>query len=525
MTAGSAAWRRLGWAAVVAFAAVGVLQWWLGSAPLATLAASYVAVLGLLTRALPLRVAVPAALVVQQAVLLALVLLVPVVLGGPLRPGVALAVLLTPCLAVVPDVVLERRSAPPDQPVQVPWPPVAAACVGGLVMVGTVLLAVRADSYGIAAWSASGDARLHLLFARMILDEGGLHGAPFTTQPEYQESLTALLLDTHGRGTLAPGALLEHDLRVLGELSAFLIVVWTLATTATLLGFGALRGRAAWVVVVAASLLPLTGLALGVLIRDGFLPILLLVPLVLASLTVLSWLHTTDRTGLPVTVAVGVSAVALPVLAFTWTPFFVVVAVASILPWLRVLRADEQRALRLALMFAGGAAASAYCLLVLLKTHSYLTVDGSIAAPSPVTALLVPVFVLLVAVGRWSSAEPRAFVPYLVGTVTALGITTYAVLAQPDGLPWNYSPSKIAWIWILVGFPLLLLPFAHPRRPSPHLLPVVAGAAGVVLAAMAFSPVTSPVLPSALAWRTAAARRRRPLPSGTSRTSTRCGWR
>ena len=87
-----------------------------------------------------------------------------------------------------------------------------------------------------------------------------------------------------------------------------------------MLGLAPLRARAAGAVVVVASLLPLTGLALGVVLRDGFLPILLLVPLILCSLTVLGWLSTTDRAGAAVTVAVGVSAAAIPVLAFTWTP-------------------------------------------------------------------------------------------------------------------------------------------------------------------------------------------------------------
>ena len=90
------------------------------------------------------------------------------------------------------------------------------------------------DSFGLATWSASGDARLHLLFTRMVLEEGGLHGTPFSFQPEYQEALTALLLDTHGRGTLAPGALLEHDLRGVAQVSVALTVLWTLASTATL---------------------------------------------------------------------------------------------------------------------------------------------------------------------------------------------------------------------------------------------------------------------------------------------------
>ena len=101
------------------------------------------------------------------------------------------------------------------------------------------------DSFGLATWSASGDARLHLLFTRMVLEEGGLHGTPFSFQAEYPEALTALLLDAHGRGTLAPGALLEHDLRGVAQVSVALTVLWTLASTATLLGLAPLKARAA----------------------------------------------------------------------------------------------------------------------------------------------------------------------------------------------------------------------------------------------------------------------------------------
>src|SRR3954471_10944448 len=93
--------RRLSTSAVALFALVGVAQWWHGSPPLALLVASYVAVMALLTRWLPLRIAVAAGLLVQHGVWLACVLVLPLLLGGPLRPGIALAVLLIPCLAVV----------------------------------------------------------------------------------------------------------------------------------------------------------------------------------------------------------------------------------------------------------------------------------------------------------------------------------------------------------------------------------------------------------------------------------------
>ena len=496
MTGGQ--WRRLGHVLVLVLGVAGVAQWWAGLAPLSLLAASYLAILGLLARALPLRIAAPGALLVQHTVLLVLVLVVPVVLGGPLRPGVALGILLVPCLAVLPDGLVARGGG--GDLVRVPWPTVLAGATGGAVMVVTVVVAARGDDLGIAAWSASGDARLHLLFSRMILEEGGLHGEPLRYQPEYQDSLTALLLDTHGRAMLARGELLEHDLRGLGQLSTGMTVLWTLASTAALTGLGALRGRAAWAVVAVASVLPLTGLGLGVLLRDGFLPILLLVPLVLCSMSVLAWLFTTERSGTPVTVAVGASAAALPVLAFTWTPVAVAVGAASLPVWLRTVRPGEQRPWRLVLMVLGSGSAAAYTLFVLTHTEGFVQINGSITAPAPVIGLLVPLVVLLVALGGWSAIPFRAFTPYFVGTIAAAGITAYAVWVQPAGLPWNYFPSKVAWIWVLVGVPLLLVPFAHPRAGAGRRSRVIAGALCVLLGVSSLSPLTAPVLPHALGW-------------------------
>jgi len=103
-------------------------------------------------------------------------------------------------------------------------------------------------------------------------------------------------------------------------------------------------------------------------------------------------------------------------------------------------------------------------------------------------------------VGRWSSVGSRAFVPYLAGTVAAATVTAYGVLAQPEGLPWNYYPAKVAWTWLLVGLPFLLVPFAHPRTAPGLRRTAVAGAAGVLVGALALSPVTSPVLPREVTW-------------------------
>jgi hypothetical protein len=486
--------RRLGWASTVLLGAVGTAQWWVGSPPVALLAASYVALVALLSRDLPVRVAVSAAFVVQQAVLLALELLVPVVAGGPLRPGVALGILLVPCLAVVPDVLLARRDPAVraqrrerrDGP-GLPWWAVPAASVGGVVLL--------VAAHGAVAWTASGDGRNHFLHTRRVLAEGGIHGDALSSFPVHQNALTALLMDTHGRGELAPGPLLEHDLAAMAQTSLVLAVAWTLAAPAALVALGPVRTRAALAALAVASVLPLAGVALGVLLKDGFVSILLLVPLLLSALSVLAWLGSGDRPGRGATLAVGVTSAAIPVVAMTWTPLALVLGCAAVAPWWRTLRSGEHRRTRLLLMAAGAGLGGAYAVHVATSAGGRLVdAGGSITAPSPWWCALVPVLVLVVAGGRATRARTSAFVPYLVGSLAAAAVTGAAVLAQDDGEYWNYYPAKFAWVWLLVGLPLLLAPFAHPRGTGPWWSGgALAGSLAVLLAAPLLSPLASPV--------------------------------
>ena len=310
-------------------------------------------------------------------------------------------------------------------------------------MVVVALLVGRGDPFAFVAWSASGDARFHLLFVRDVLAEGGLHGQTFTYQPQYQEALTALLADTHGRGALAPGELLEHDLHILAQVSIAMTVTWTLATTALLLGFRRLEGRTSAVALAAASLLPLTGIALGIVLRDGFLPVLLLVPMLLATIALLGWLQVATE-GPRVTWVVGVTAAALPVLAFTWTPFAVVAGCAALPPWWRSIRSSRgrTRTLRLALMAGGVVTSAAYTVVVLANSRDFVLINGSIAAPAPPTTLLVPLLVLLIAAGRWSAVRASAFRPYVAGTVATAVITIYTIQLQPAGVIWTTSRRR-----------------------------------------------------------------------------------
>ena len=164
-------------------------------------------------------------------------------------------------------------------------------------------------------------------------------------------------------------------------------------------------------------------------------------------------------------------------------------------------------------MVGGVVTSAAYTVVVLANSLDFTEINGSIAAPAPPTTILVPLLVLLIAAGRWSAVRAPAFVPYLAGTAATAAITIYTILIQPEGVIWGYFPSKLPWIWTLVGLTMLLLPFAHPVRPARTRLSravLAGGAASVLLAATALSPLTSPLLPARLAWLQSG-----PAPSGT----------
>ena len=154
-------------------------------------------------------------------------------------------------------------------------------------------------------------------------------------------------------------------------------------------------------------------------------------------------------------------------------------------------------------MVGGFVTSAAYTVVVLANSLDFTEINGSIAAPAPPTTVLVPLLVLLIAAGRWSTVRTPAFVPYLAGTAATAALTVFTILIQPEGVIWGYFPSKLPWIWTLVGLTMLLLPFAHPVRPARtrrSRAVLAGGAASVLLAATALSPLTSPLLPARLAW-------------------------
>jgi hypothetical protein len=174
--------------------------------------------------------------------------------------------------------------------------------------------------------------------------------------------------------------------------------------------------------------------------------------------------------------------------------------------WLLVRSASTRAARAIVGVLAAGAASGALLALPVLWSDvaPTVTAPGTIAAPSPVVFVLVPVLVAGIALGRPARAPAAAFAPYFAGTAVAALVVVYAVTAQPAGSEWNYYPAKLSWLWIATGLPLLLVPAAHPHDDRGSGRGIRAGrevalSAGVLLIAAAGTRVSSPLLPPALA--------------------------
>ena len=181
--------------------------------------AGYVALAGALSHPLPMRVALSAAFLLQNAAYLVLVLVLPLLTSGPIRPGVALAILALPCVAVVPDVLLRRRS--PTRP--------RTRAVSPRRRLRRDRW--RGDDRGRPPGRARRPVRLRGVDRQRrrplppaLRPRRACRGRParpgLHVPAAVPEALTALLADTHGRAEGSrPASSLEHDLHVLAQVS------------------------------------------------------------------------------------------------------------------------------------------------------------------------------------------------------------------------------------------------------------------------------------------------------------------
>ncbi len=511
---GSSRLRVLGDCAVLVAVVASVVLWWQGHPAILAPAAAVLGVALPLSRRLPVPAAVTAALILVVSFYLTAVVGSGVMqLSVPLSPSVALSVLLVPCLGAVLDLALRRPPASRDETSASHWADraiVLGALAGPALLLLVVGIAIARYGQGALAFAMSGDARNHLLLGRQIVSLGGLGGEILALAPALSDSVLALTIAVPGTGVATPDQVLTTDIQALAALLVSATIAWSFACACLVWALGRLQRVPQAFAVAAASVIPLGGLGLGIALRDGFFSAVFAMPLLISALCLSTWTvrERGHRRGRMLTwLAIGLS---LPVAATVWSlmlPIQMMVLLGALIgSHRRSMPRDTLEAVGIVLV-AFTAALLLLLPLLLGPGTAVLTATGSISAPWPALFVTVPLIVLSIAAAGLPQIRRSVFLPYILGTLGAGAVVLYLVAKQPPGLWWNYYPAKVAWMWGLVGFPLLLAPaaFVLPRRPAatrgPRGLATMLAAAGslAVLGLAAGSVrVSSPLLPAVL---------------------------
>ena len=509
-------------AVVLAIAAGSCLQWWFGQPIVLAPVASVIAVTLLSSRRLPVPAAAAASLLLVTGYFLAALLLFGLSShSAPIRPSIAGCILLAPCLAIGVDLMLGRPLTAMNlasNKVLVDWVLWGGVLVGPILLLSAIGLALMRFGEGGIAFALGGDARNHILISRAILAAGGLSIRALSSGPLLSNSVLALTMDTRHRALASPGQLLSHDMEALAALLTVSALAWSLASAGLIWAIGSLRHKTQAFALTGASLVPLTGLGLGVALRDGFFSAIFALPLFVAALGLATWsVRFRGRREGWILTWLAIVAI-LPIAAMTWSPML---PIEAALVCGALLGLHERSIARRTLMRGCLAVASILVTLALLwpflkgQGEQPIAASGSIIPPSLEVFVLVPILVLAIGLAGALQVRRSVYLPYAFGTLGAGILVGYAVWRQPPGALWNYYPAKIAWLWILVSFPLLLVPAAFlvpplrstggrgiPRRTA---FAAVGALAALGLASVS-DVVSSPLLPRTIASYTSGAR-------------------
>ena len=345
---------------------------------------------------------------------------------------------------------LVPRSPGPDlAPLWVP------ALLGPVVWVTTVLSGAASGSSARMPWTLMGDAITHLLFARNMLDVGGVPTGTSQNPVPLPAALIAVG-DWAGRTQVADADLLAHDMRGLG-------VIWTLLITATCftaglaaaMTIGTRYPRLAAAAGAIGSVLPLTWFVSGYAIEFGFYNAHVVLPVLFVCWVVMI---ADRRSGVAVLL---ILMLATTVLLATWTPAALVpVALGAriVLQQRGRLVATRSARIVLSLGTAQGLACVGLVVLPGLRGQgSALSADGDVYPLSPWVALASLIAALTVAMIARRRGDPLAGPIVAMAAGSALGVLGLLLVNAGQATVWNYYPLKFAWLTTVLAL-LVLVP-------------------------------------------------------------------
>jgi hypothetical protein len=320
--------------------------------------------------------------------------------------------------------------------------------LGGLIWLGVTVASNFVSGAARLSWVMLGDSANNILFARGILDVGGV-ATSVTDNPVPLPSVVMAIVMASGRGGVAPADLLRHDITAFG-------VVWALMIALTCFTVGALAGVIArsanarplvvGIVAGGASLLPLSWFFTGYPIEFGFFNTHVSLPIIFTAL--LAYLVAERRPA----IALGLLCVTATLTLAVWSPLVLMPAALGLVVIIRrwqALRVTRGAALWMLIVCAAQLLTYGLGVVLpgLLHQGYFLTSAGAAFGFHKwmIVGLALAALVLaVVAFRRVRNPVLLGAVAILVASAVGLGALLFVSRDQPS--PWSYYPLKFAWL-------------------------------------------------------------------------------
>lgn len=345
------------------------------------------------------------------------------------------------------------------------------ACLGSVVVVVAMVVSVIRDSGFRFSWVMAGDTANNILFAREVIEAGGVRVGADENPVPLPSALMAVMMSS-GRGSVHASKLIEHDLAAFSQLWGLLIALLCLlvGTLVAAIARTSLSNPIALGAIAAtASLLPLSWLFTGFALEFGFFGSHLALVILFASLLI--FLGSPSH---PV-IAVGVLAAAATLLLAVWSPLVLMPLCLGLVVVVRSCRKlIASRGPAMVLLVGAVAQFVAYGLAVvlpgLLFLGSFLAAPGGIVRLPLVLIVGLPLVAVVLAgflfrsISR-SKVTTVAWGAFAIVTASALGLAVLLFVSRDQPSPWTYYPSKFAWTSSLLVLVLVagLVPAAAAR--------------------------------------------------------------
>ncbi len=309
---------------------------------------------------------------------------------------------------------------------------------------------------GWAFWALGGDSRNFLVASINTVNSNGITESLLAKGPIFPSALIGLLNPTFSQESKFGSyfqimALLEFFFL---SLSSILLAIFAKQLLVKL----SFRNPA---VVLTTSAIPFSGLYSGVLQRDGFFGIAILLPIFVSLLILL--LEILDKNALKKTriYLYFSGSLILPILIFlTWTPFSIFALMYVYFGY----RAIQFRLIKYwqlcMLTIFSNFVLFYYCLKPFVNSisaDSQLTSRGAITPPNILMFLLVLMyFVYNINTKITPDSKSHAINGILVFISLGGLANLFLIGIQPFEAKWNYYPSKFGWVWLVASFPIVV---------------------------------------------------------------------